>query len=185
MRRMVVLGLLVVAGAVTISATQAPQQGPNVAEIEKVRDNLFMIKGGGGNTAAFVTATGVVLVDTKLANWGPAIMDKVRSVTDKPVTMIVNTHTHGDHTGSNDYFPASVEVIAQENTKTNMQKMKQFEGENAKFLPDRTYKDRETLLTGADRIDLYYFGPGHTNGDTIVVFPELRVAHTGDLSTLR
>ena len=181
MRRMLVLGLLVAAGAVTISAAQAPQQGPNVAEIEKVRDNLFMIKGGGGNTAAFVTATGVVLVDTKLANWGPAIMDKVRSVTDKPVTMIVNTHTHGDHTGSNDYFPASVEVIAQENTKTNMQKMKQFEGENAKFLPDRTYKDRETLLTGADRIDLYYFGPGHTNGDTIVVFPELRVAHTGDL----
>ena len=56
MRRMIVLGLLVVAGAVTISATQAPQQEPNVAEIEKVRDNLFMIKGGGGNTAAFVTA---------------------------------------------------------------------------------------------------------------------------------
>jgi glyoxylase-like metal-dependent hydrolase (beta-lactamase superfamily II) len=178
---MLVLGLLVAAGAVTISAAQAPQQGPNVAEIEKVRDNLFMIKGGGGNTAAFVTATGVVLVDTKLANWGPAIMDKVRSVTDKPVTMIVNTHTHGDHTGSNDYFPASVEIVAHENTKANMQKMKQFEGENAKFLPDRTYKDRETLLTGADRIDLYYFGPGHTNGDTIVVFPALRVAHTGDL----
>ena len=65
MRRMIVLGLLVAAGAVTISATQAPEQKPNVAEIEKVRDNLFMIKGGGGNTAAFVTAHGVVLVDTK------------------------------------------------------------------------------------------------------------------------
>jgi cyclase len=181
MRRMIVLGLLVVAGAVTISAMQAPEQKPNVAEIEKVRDNLFLIKGGGGNTAAFVTATGVVLVDTKLANWGPAIMDKVRSVTDKPVTMIVNTHTHGDHTGSNDYFPASVEIVAHKNTKANMQRMKQFEGDNKKFLPDRTYKDRKTLLKGADRIDLYYFGPGHTNGDTIVVFPALGVAHTGDL----
>ena len=71
-------GILVVAGAVTISATQAPQQGPNVAEIEKVRDNLFMIKGGGGNTAVFITANGVVLVDTKLADWGQAIMDKVK-----------------------------------------------------------------------------------------------------------
>ena len=105
MRRMIVLGLLVVAGAVTISAMQAPEQKPNVAEIEKVRDNLFMIKGGGGNTAAYVTSQGVILVDTKLANWGGAIMDKVRSVTDKPVTMIVNTHTHGDHTGSNEYLP--------------------------------------------------------------------------------
>ena len=116
--------------------------------IEKVRDNLFMIKGGGGNTAAFVTRQGVVLVDTKLANWGQAIMDQVRSVTDKPVTTIINTHTHGDHTGSNEFFPASVEVVAHENTKTNMEKMKQFEGEKAQFLPDRTYKDRLTLFSG-------------------------------------
>ena len=65
-------------------------------------------------------------------------MDQARSVTDKPVTTIINTHTHGDHTGSNEFFPASVEVVAHENTKTNMVKMKQFEGEKAQFLPDRT-----------------------------------------------
>jgi len=182
MRRMIVLGLLVAAGAATISATQAPEQKPNVAEIEKVRDNLFMIKGGGGNTAAYVTSQGVILVDTKLANWGGAIMDKVRSVTDKPVTMIVNTHTHGDHTGSNEFFPASVEIIAHENTKANMVKMKEFQGEKAGFLPDRTYTSQMTLLPGGpERVELYYFGAGHTNGDTIVVFPTLRVAHTGDL----
>ena len=81
-------------------------------------------------------------------------MDQVRSVTDKPVTTIINTHTHGDHTGSNEFFPASVEVVAHENTKTNMLKMKQFEGDKAQFLPDRTYKDQLTLLAGADRIDL-------------------------------
>jgi len=181
MRRMIVLGLLVAAGAATISATQAPEQKPNVAEIEKVRDNLFLIKGGGGNTAAYVTSQGVILVDTKLANWGGAIMDKVRSVTDKPVTMIVNTHTHGDHTGSNEFFPASVEIIAHENTKANMVKMKEFQGEKAQFLPDRTYTSQMTLLAGPERVELYYFGAGHTNGDTIVVFPTLRVAHTGDL----
>ena len=123
MRRTMLLGVLLAIGVVGIVAGQAPQQ-PNVAEIEKVRDNLFMIKGGGGNTAAFITARGVVLVDTKDPGWGPAIMDKVRTVTDKPVIYIINTHTHGDHTGSNDFFPASVEVVAQENTKTNMQKMR-------------------------------------------------------------
>ena len=140
-----------------------------------------MVKGGGGNTAAFITKDGVVLVDTKLANWGERIMQQVRSVTDKPVTTIINTHTHGDHTGSNEYFPASVEVVAHANTRTNMEKMPSFAGEKAQFLPDRTYTDRLTLGSGDDRIELRYFGPGHTNGDTIVVFPALRVAHAGDL----
>ena len=107
-----------------------------------------MITGGGGNTAAFITAGGVVLVDTKYPDWGQAIVDKVRSVTDKPITTIINTHTHADHNGSNDFFPASVEVVAHENTKTNMMKMKNFQGEKAQFVPDRTFSDRVTLLDG-------------------------------------
>ena len=181
MRRLLLLGSLLIAGAVGMSAGQNAPQGPPVAEIEKVRDNLYVIKGGGGNTAAFVTAKGVVIVDTKVAGWGQAILDKVRSVTDKPVTTIVNTHTHGDHNGSNDGFPTSVEIVAHENTDANMKRMPAFQGEKAVFLPDRTYKDRLTLMEGPDRIDLYYFGAGHTNGDTIVVFPALRAAHTGDL----
>ena len=185
MRRAVLLGILLAAGAIGIAAQQ-PQAGgqadqPKVATIEKLKDNLFVIKGGGGNTAAFVTSKGVVIVDTKLANWGPAIMEQVRSVTDKPVTTIINTHTHGDHTGSNEFFPASVEVVAQENTKANMEKMDAFKGDKAQFLPDKTFKDKLTLFSGADQIDLYYFGAGHTNGDAVVVFKELRVAHIGDL----
>ncbi len=145
MRRTVLLGVLIVVGAIGMAAKQAtaPAQGttppPPPLTTEKVRDNLFVIKGGGaGNTAVFVTAQGVVLVDTKLPGWGQRIMDQVRSVTDKPVTTIINTHTHGDHTGSNEFFPASVEVVAQENTKTNMEKMDAFKGEKAQFLPDKT-----------------------------------------------
>ena len=164
------------------SPARQPASGPpQTAELVKVKDNLFVVKGGGGNTAAFVTSKGVVLVDTKLANWGERIMQQVRTVTDKPVTMIINTHTHGDHVGSNEFFPASVEVVAHANTKTNMEKMPAFAGDKAQFLPDRTYTDQLTVGSGAERIELRHFGPGHTNGDTIVVFPELRVAHTGDL----
>jgi cyclase len=173
------LGGLIAIGAAGIAAQQTAQ--PQTAEIQKVRDNLYVITGGGGNTAAFITTKGVVIVDTKNPDWGPRIMDKIRSVTDKPVTTIINTHTHGDHTGSNEYFPTSVEIVAHENTKTNMEKMSAFQGDKAKFLPAKTYKDRLTLLSGPDQIDLYYFGAGHTNGDTIVVFPALRVAHAGDL----
>jgi glyoxylase-like metal-dependent hydrolase (beta-lactamase superfamily II) len=123
----------------------------------------------------------VVLVDTKLANNGQAILDQVRKVTDKPITHIVNTHTHGDHTGSNQFFPASVEIVVQENTAANMKKMPVFqEAANAQGLPDSTFKDKRTLLSGKDAIDLYYFGPAHTNGDAFIVFRDAKVMHSGD-----
>jgi glyoxylase-like metal-dependent hydrolase (beta-lactamase superfamily II) len=104
----------------------------------------------------------------------------VKTVTQKPVTTIINTHSHGDHTGSNDFFTGKVEFVAQENTKANMQRMTEFSGANAKFLPSKTFKDKLTLGAGKDRIDLYYFGRAHTSGDAWVVFPELRALHSGD-----
>jgi len=197
MRRGMVLGALIAAGGLTLAAAgfQAPAagagqgrgegrgrgpQGPNVAEIEKVNDRLYMITGGGGNTAAFLTENGVVLVDTKLAGWGQAILDKVKSVTNKPITTIINTHTHGDHNGSNEFFGTTVEYVAQENTKANMQKMDAFKGDKSAFIPKKTFKDKLSLGKGNDQIDLYYFGRAHTNGDAFVVFRSLRVMHSGD-----
>jgi cyclase len=197
MKRGSVLGVVVAVGALsmTLAGFQNPPagagqgrgegrgrgpQGPPVAEIEKVRDNLYMITGGGGNTAAFITDAGVVLVDTKLANWGPAILDKVKTVTNKPVTTIINTHTHGDHNGSNEFFGTTVEIVAQENTKANMEKMDAFKGDKSVFLPKKTYKDKLTIGKGKEEIDLFYFGPAHTNGDAWVVFKALRVLHSGD-----
>ncbi|MGD9905050.1 MAG: MBL fold metallo-hydrolase [Vicinamibacterales bacterium] len=175
----VVVGVLALAGRAVVA--EQPAGGPNVAGIEKVKDTLYMVTGGGGNTAVFIAAGGVVLVDTKLANWGPAIMDKVKSVTDKPVTHIINTHTHGDHVGSNDYFPASVEIVAHANVSTSMAKMPAFADAAKKHaFPDRTYTDRMTVLSGTDAIDLYHFGAAHTNGDTFVVFRALRTMHSGD-----
>ena len=185
MTRTIALAAIVVTGTLAMAAVpyaaQQPAAGPNVAQIEKVKDNLFVITGGGGNTAAYVTATGVVLVDTKLANWGQPILDKVKTVTDKPVTHIINTHTHGDHVGSNEFFPASVEIVVQQNTAANMQKMDVFKDPAKKHgLADKTFADKMTVLGGNDAIDLYYFGAAHTNGDAFVVFRNLRVMHTGD-----
>jgi cyclase len=197
MRRGIVLSVLLAVGGLSlaVSGFQAPPagagqgrgdgrgrgpQGPNVAEIEKVNDRLYMITGGGGNTAAFITDNGVVLVDTKLAGWGQAIMDKVKSVTNKPITTIINTHTHGDHNGSNEFFGTTVEYVAQENTKANMEKMDAFKGDKSAFIPKKTYKDKLSLGKGNDQIDLYYFGRAHTNGDAWVVFRSLRVMHSGD-----
>ena len=196
-RRSAVLAAIVLVGALSIvvSARQASPQGPTATSlkatsIEKVRENLYVITGSGianmeafsgCNTAVFVTDKGVVLVDTKLPGWGQPILERIKSVTDKPIVTIINTHTHDDHTGSNDFFGASVETIVHENTRTNMARMDAFKGENAKFVPKRTYKDKLTIGSGKDQVDLHYFGAGHTNGDTFVVFPALRVMHTGDM----
>ena len=181
MKRIVVLGVLVVAAVAGVVVAALTAQG-NVAEIAQVKDNLYVITGGGGNTAAFVTDGGVVVVDTKNPEWGNAILDKIKTVTDKRVTMIINTHTHGDHVGSNIDFTLPIEFVAHANTKTNMERMEPFQSSSGRrYLPSRTYENRLSLLDGDDRIDLYYFGQGHTSGDTIVVFPSLGVAHTGDL----
>jgi glyoxylase-like metal-dependent hydrolase (beta-lactamase superfamily II) len=196
--------LAVILGALSLAGTALAQQGrgaqlppPGVVDVEKVRDNLFVLSGGGGNTAVFVTAAGVVVVDTKFPGWGRPILDKIRTLTDKPVTMIINTHSHGDHTSGNVEFPAAVDVVVQENTKPNMERMERrevrpgapetresldiFKANNYRGMPTRTFKDRMSIGSGADRIDLYYFGIGHTNGDAWVVFPALRVMHAGDM----
>ncbi len=196
MHRSAVLGAIVTVGfiSIAVSARQAAQQTStaalNATKIEKVKDNLYVITGSGvanrdqfsgGNSAVFVTEKGVVLVDTKLPGWGQPILDRIKTVTDKPITTIINTHTHGDHTGSNEFFGAAVTFVAHENTRANMVKMDAFKGDKSKFLPTKTYKDKLSIGSGRDQIDLYYFGIGHTNGDTFVVFPSTRTLHTGDM----
>jgi glyoxylase-like metal-dependent hydrolase (beta-lactamase superfamily II) len=196
MKRCLVLGALIAIGSLCIAVAgfQAPA-GPTkealaATKIERLKDNLYIISGSGvanmnafsgGNTAVFITNAGVVVVDTKLPGWGPTILQRIKTVTDKPVTTIINTHTHADHTGSNEAFGTMVDSVVQENTKANMAKMDEFKGDKAKFLPKRTYKDRFTIFNGKDEIDLYYFGRGHTNGDTFVVFPAIKTLHVGDM----
>ena len=202
MRRRIVLGGLIAFGALslTVAAFQQPP-APSAAgiEVEKLQDNLYVLKaltnGGGGNTSVFITSTGVVVVDTKNPGWGQPLLDKIKTLTNKPVTMIINTHTHGDHVSGNVEFPATVEVVTHENTAKNMESMRPatgitpapgtpaniFKDNGGRGMPKKTFKDKMTLGKGADRIELRYFGRGHTNGDAWVIFPALRVMHAGDI----
>jgi cyclase len=193
MKRISVLGTLVLAGALTVAvaAQQAPPQ-PSVDNltVEKVKDNLWVIRGGGGNTAVFATAKGLTLVDTKSPGWGQPLLDKIKTISDKPITTVINTHTHYDHVSGNVLMPASVEIIAQENTAKMMPNTTSVTGlgdtENVfktnpgKGLAKRTFKDKLTIGSGAEQINLYYFGPAHTGGDAFVEFVALRVLHVGD-----
>jgi glyoxylase-like metal-dependent hydrolase (beta-lactamase superfamily II) len=116
--------------------------------------------------------------------WGQPILDRLKELTDKPVTTLVNTHTHFDHVGSNLEFPATVEVVAHENTAALMKEMRPvtggpeqpqlFKDTGGRGLPTRTFKDRMTLGSGDERVELHYFGRAHTGGDAWIVFPALR-----------
>lgn len=189
MTRRVVLGMLLAVGALSVGLAGQPQRAM-LPDLTKVKDNFYIIGSSspvdrarftGGNVSVFVTDAGVTVVDSKLAGYGPDIIAKIKAVTNKPITTLINTHTHGDHTGSNEAFPASVNIVAHENTKAFMAKMDAFKGDKAQFLPKQTFEDRLTLGSGKDRIELYYFGKGHTGGDTMVYFPTLRILATGDL----
>jgi cyclase len=184
MRRVMVLAGFFAVGAVTAAYQQPAQpEGPKVVTVEKLKDNLYVFRGdgGGGNVAVYVGDAGVTVVDAKNPGWGTPILDKIKEITPKPVTTLINTHTHGDHVSGNVEFPATVDIVVQENTKTNMEKMEIFAKNNGRGLPKRTFKDKMTIGSGKDRFDLYYFGRGHTNGDAFIVFPELRVMHAGDI----
>jgi cyclase len=197
MKRSIVLGVLIGVGILSMAvvAQQGGAQAPKVVDVEKLKDNLFVLKGGGGNTAVFITSNGVVVVDAKNPGWGQPILDKIKTLTNKPVTTLINTHTHGDHVSGNVEFPSTVDIIVQENTKTNMAKMIPnstaqdqtvpaqtiFQQNGGKGLPKRTFKDKMTLFKGADEVDLFYFGRGHTNGDAWVLFPALKTVHAGDI----
>jgi len=194
MKRLILLGGLLVASGLTLTLSAGQQPAaPMVVDVDKVKDNLYVMKGGGGNSAVFIGADGVTVVDTKNPGWGAPLLEKIKSVTSKPVVRIINTHTHADHVSGNVEFPATVDVVTTEMTKTLMQQMKPvtglaapppgpniFERNNGRNLPKHTFKDKMTIGSGADQIDLFYFGRAHTGGDAFVLFKQLRVLHAGD-----
>ena len=172
--------ILVVGFTVAGVAQQQRPRIPPTGAIKKVKDNLYVIPGAGGNTTVFVTRTGIVLVDTKLPDNGAPILAEIRKVSGRAVSTIINTHSHPDHIGSNDYFTVTVEKVTHENTKKWMEANARVAA-NPAVMPTKTFSDRITLGSGRDQIDLYYFGAGHTNGDAFVVFPALRTMAAGDI----
>jgi cyclase len=134
----------------------------------------------------------VVLIDTKISGFGQDLLNQVRTFTDKPVTTVINTHSHFDHVSGNVDFPATVDIVVHENTAANIKAFRPvtsitttavnvFAGSGGRGLPKRTFRDTMTLGAGNDRVDLHFFGRGHTNGDAWVLFPAARVLAAGDI----
>jgi len=154
---------------------------PPPEPIETIAPNIYKIFGGGGNTLVVVHKDGVILVDTKMPGNGQAILDEVKKVTDKPVVAIINTHSHPDHVGSTDFirekYP-NVRVISSEATKAEVAGNPMYKPGN---VPTETFKDRMTIGSGDERVELYSLGQAHTGGDTFVVIPAARLLFMGDV----
>ena len=153
-------------------------------EVQKVRPNLFLLNGGSpgaATTVVFVRSKDVVIIDTKGPRpvWGEVIAAEVKRLTKLPITTIINTDGDGDKVAGNIALVNSrMEIVSQERAATDMRKMTMMFTTPA-GLPTRTFKDRLTLGSGPDRIDLYYLGAGHCHADTFVVIPALRILLTG------
>jgi len=159
--------------------TQAPV-APRPATSLKVKDNLYMISGEGGNVAALITDEGILLVDDMYDRNYAVVMGQVKALSDKPIRYVLNTHQHDDHSGSNaQMLAASVEVIAHKNARINMIALKQ------PGAPRITFTDEMQVHLGGKEIRTRHYGRGHTGGDAVIYFPELKVIHTGDLFLTR
>jgi glyoxylase-like metal-dependent hydrolase (beta-lactamase superfamily II) len=187
MRRATILGVL--AGAFALQAawtvhTQT-QKPPGPLRTERLKGDLYMISGEGGNVALYATSDGVILVDDMFDRNHADILAQVKTITDKPLKYVINTHQHDDHAGGDLKMLPIAEVIAHKNVYANLKDIRQPYYEDTPGtpigLPRITFSDQLDVHLGGKDVQAYYFGRGHTSGDAIIYFPELKTIHTGDL----
>ena len=153
-------------------------------EVERLSDDLWVLRGLGGNTAVLRTDAGAVVVDTMLLPLqGQRIRQLARELTGADTTLLINTHYHIDHTHGNPAFEPGTRVLSTERTLSHLQALDAdfWQGEAARLLPTETFSDRRTLSVGGKTIELIHPGAGHTDGDLVVLFRDEGVLHTGDL----
>ena len=178
--------LLTLAAAVSASAQynkppDRPAKAGNVIlTTQLVKTGLYVISGGGGNSLLRMTANGSILVDGKLPGSYDALVARVRKLSDQPIRALIVTDYHESHTGNNAKFQAiGARIIAQENAKP---KLPVYDPPAGKVAPSViTYDHDYTLHLGGVDVQLMHFGNAHTNGDTVVYFPYLKVVAVGDL----
>src|SRR5712671_5827374 len=163
------------------------QQDFSKVEIKatKVSGQVYMLEGAGGNIGVSVGDDGIVLVDDQFAPLAPKIKAALKEITDKPVKFVLNTHFHGDHTGGNSQFGKEATIIAHENVRKRLELGGTVAGNEVKpapkeALPVITFNDRASVHLNGEDIKAIHFPNGHTDGDSVIFFPQANVVHMGD-----
>jgi glyoxylase-like metal-dependent hydrolase (beta-lactamase superfamily II) len=154
-------------------------------KVQKVSGTIYMLVGAGGNIGASVGDDGIVVVDDEFLPLAEKIEAALKGITDKPVKFVLNTHWHGDHTGGNPHFGEKVPIIAQENVRKRL-----AEGGKTRFgetkpapkvaLPVITFGDKVSVHLNGEDIRAIHVPHGHTDGDSVIFFPQSNVVHMGD-----
>jgi len=175
------VGILFLSGG-WLAYTQNQGGAPPQLKLNQIKGGLYEIEGDGGNVAVYVTGEGVILVDDKFDRDHDAIMKEIKGVTDQPVKYVLSTHYHEDHSGGNaKMFAMNAEIISTANARKNIVNHVQS---NAGIFPTPArvvFTDETSVYLGGKEVRAHHFGRGHTNGDAVIYFPELRTIHTGDL----
>ena len=168
------------AGAPETSTTR-PQDVEVVAHAAAGR--VHWLEGQGGNIGVFVGDDEVLMIDDQFENLAPKIRAAVAGLSDKPLRYLVNTHFHGDHTGSNKVFGAEALVLAHENVRVRLMTPDARSGRSqpAHALPVVTFEHGVRLHLSGEDIEVRHVPAAHTDGDSVIHFPQSNVWHLGDL----
>lgn len=172
-----------------IPLSDAQQREVKPVELKQISDRLYEILGGrGAQGGMYIGDNEVLVIDAKMdENSVDAVIAEIAKITDKPIKYLVNTHSDGDHVWGNQYFPQTITFVAHENCRKeffhkqrNGNESNWNKPELAPFVPSLTFRERMNIYPGTKKVELWYFGVGHTTGDIVIYFPEEKTAFIGD-----
>jgi len=155
----------------------------NPYKMKLLRNDVGIFTEKGGTIAYYISKKNIAVVDAEFPEQSKHLIDAMQKDPGKPFEILINTHHHGDHTSGNISFKGFVNhVAAHSNSLINQQKVaKEQNKESVQLYPDITYGDTWEYKKMKENIKTYYYGPAHTNGDSIIFFPHANIAHLGDL----
>ena len=175
--------------ALALAATSIVAQQRDFSKVEvkaeKVAGSVYMLTGAGGNIGVSVGDDGIVVIDDQYAPLAPKIEAALKSITDKPVRFILNTHYHGDHTGGNEHFGKTAPIVAHENVRKRLASGVSVRGNTvppapAGALPVLTFNESVTIHLNGEDVRAVHTPHGHTDGDSVIWFTKSNVVHMGD-----
>lgn len=172
-------------GALTLSSKEllAAMFAQNPYKMKDLRGGVGVFTERGGTIAYLVTPKGMAVVDSQFPEQSTHLIGELKKLSDKPIQLLINTHHHGDHSGGNISFKGIAEhVVAHANSLKNQKaSAEKAKTEDKQLYPDLTFTDTWKQKVGKESIKAYYFGSGHTNGDSMIHFEHANIVHMGDL----
>lgn len=155
----------------------------NPWKITMLTDDIGIFTEKGGTIAFHYNKDGITVVDAQFPDSAAHLISELKKVKGYPFRLLINTHHHGDHTSGNISFKGVAgRVLAHKNSLANQQRVaKQNNKEEQQYYPTQTFEKEYSEDIGNEKVRLYYYGAGHTDGDAFVHFTKANIVHVGDL----